>query len=136
MIYRVTIPNFDNFRDEVLQQVRDTVSEICRWQFDRNVCDSLALVSDRVNKNALDSITGALIAAHVQYTVEDLGSEYEHYITTAPEAYDYAGTCIPLGYTSVMEHGGTGRHIALLKNRKEYQIGRNASGLHPTKRVE
>jgi hypothetical protein len=129
VIYQVTIPNFANLRDEFIEKVRDTASAICKWNYGRSPTHVLELVSERINKLDLDKITEALVRAEIQYTVEDFEAEYLHVATRAPESYDYAGTCISLGFSLEGEFGPE-RHVAVRKDRQEYQFGRYASGLH------
>ncbi len=136
MIYQLTIPNFGNLKDDLIEKVRDSVEGICQWGYGRSPTNALELVSEKVNKSTLDKITEALIQNEVQYTVEDLGGEYLHVVTSAPAAYDYPYTISLFDSTVPNEFGKLERHVAVQKERKEYQFGRYSSGLNPYRVIE
>lgn len=129
MVYRVSIPNFDHFLDELSDKVRDGIAGLADWNFRDTESGALELVSGPMNKIALDAITGLLVPLKVQYSVEDLSDQYIHVATTAPLVYDYPYN-IDLGFTTEGQFGGKPeRHVAVQKERQEYQFGRYSSGL-------
>jgi hypothetical protein len=133
MIYRVTIPNFINFNDDLIRRLSGPLTEVAKWSTRQTESGAVEGFSELVNKDKLDQLTAVLVREGVQYAVEDHGDEYLHVKTTAPEAYDYPYT-IQLVNSDKAEidqwSGKPIRHVAVQKERKEYQFGRYSSGLY------
>ena len=131
MIYRMTVPNFLNFNDDLTRKLRDELTGIAKWDLRRTETGALELVSDRLTTNQRDRITTILMGEQVQYAVEDLSDQYLLVATTAPEAYDYPYTMPLSGFSEEKdEFGRRERQVAVQKERKDYQFGRYSSGLH------
>jgi hypothetical protein len=136
MIYRVSIQNFENLRDELVEEIRNGVSDLCDWGHRPYVeGGALELVSEPVTKTTLEWIAEKLLKARVQFTVEDLGKEYRHAVTRAPASYDYRGCAIELFVTKA-DDGKDERHVAIRAKDWDHQTGRYWSGLYATREVK
>jgi hypothetical protein len=131
VIYRMTVPNFLNFNDDLTRKLRDELTGIAKWDLNRTSTGVLELMSERLTAEQRDLLAGILVRAEVQFSVEDLSDQYLLVATTAPETYDYPYT-MPLGGFAEEkdEFGRRERHVAVQKERKDYQFGRYSSGLH------
>ncbi len=87
------------------------------------------------DSNGITAVTGEwerlrdyLDVTHIPYTKENVTSEYERWITNAPQAYDY-DYVLNLG-----DLDGKSRIIAIPASHSEYQVGRYFSGLFSAER--
>lgn len=136
MIYQVTIGNFSNLRDELLNKVREAVGGLCEWSFRRTEgLNALELESALITRSVLEEVVQSLNWLEVGFQVKDLSEDYVHAVTNAPEAYDYPGTSIFMFQLGQDSRGRPERHLAIRKDRLEYQQGRNSSGLYQTRIV-
>lgn len=145
MIYQVTIPNFENLRDELVEQLHSALDlsqygqKGCHWRWGRAAnngsTEATDLISTPLTRTQLDQVVEVLNKARVGWTSQDISAQYLHVVTTAPVEYDYDYT-IPLGFTTKTELGKDERHVAVQKERQDYQLGRYSSGLHAWRMIE
>lgn len=124
MIYRVLVKHFDEYDDEVVYAVNELLFDICVWHYEPQENE---FTSDHVSAPVLAKIEPILKSHGIEYELVDESEDYLHVVTSAPQAYDYPYT-LSLGQEGLDARGKVERHVAVQKERQDFQFGRYQSG--------
>lgn len=124
LIFQLSIPNFVNLREDLIDAIRSQVEHLTQWSVIATDLGSMELKTPAITVAIAQEIGSKLAALQIQYTALDLSKDYVVVDTNAPETYDGFGTL------TLFTRDDGSREVAVERRHLNWQAGRYRSGLY------